>query len=109
MFNVLENKMLVPNIHQLTVEAPEVVKEIKPGQFVILRAEEDGERIPLSISDLRHKYHCHAQGDAPQFLLGICHIWQDNGMACFPRLCVYSLHNLNCACVFFGKAEWVNC
>ena len=51
MFKVIENRMIVPNMHQLTVEAPEVAKEMKPGQFIIVRAEEDGERIPLSISD----------------------------------------------------------
>jgi ferredoxin--NADP+ reductase len=51
MFKILESHMIVPNIHLLTVEAPAVAREVKPGQFVILRAEEDGERIPLSISD----------------------------------------------------------
>jgi len=51
MFTVLENKMIVPNIHLLTVEAPDVAQEMKPGQFIILRVEEDGERIPLSISN----------------------------------------------------------
>ena len=43
--------MIVPNMHLLTIEAPDVVREMQPGQFVILRAEEDGERIPLSVSD----------------------------------------------------------
>ena len=43
--------MIVPNVHQLTLEAPAVAKEMQPGQFVILRADEDGERIPLSVSD----------------------------------------------------------
>ena len=43
--------MIVPNIHLLRVEAPDVARQIEPGQFVILRAEEDGERIPLSVSD----------------------------------------------------------
>ncbi len=43
--------MVVPNIHLLTVEAPAVAAKIEPGQFVILRAEDDGERIPLSIAD----------------------------------------------------------
>ena len=51
MFKVIESKMIVPNMHLLTVEAPEVVRAVKAGQFVILRADEDGERIPLSISD----------------------------------------------------------
>ncbi len=51
MFRVIETSMIVPNIHLLKVEAPAVAKTIEPGQFVILRVEEDGERIPLSISD----------------------------------------------------------
>jgi ferredoxin--NADP+ reductase len=51
MFELIENRMIVPNIHLLTLEAPAVARQVKPGQFVILRAEEDGERIPLSIAD----------------------------------------------------------
>jgi NAD(P)H-flavin reductase len=51
MFKVLESKTLVPNIHLLTLEAPEVARTICPGQFVIVRAEEGGERIPLTGSD----------------------------------------------------------
>ena len=51
MFKLLENQMIVPNIHLLELEAPAVAREVKPGQFVIVRAEEDGERIPISISD----------------------------------------------------------
>lgn len=48
---VIKSEMIVPNIHLLTVESPAVSREVKPGQFVILRADEDGERIPLSIAD----------------------------------------------------------
>ncbi|MFQ6115657.1 MAG: sulfide/dihydroorotate dehydrogenase-like FAD/NAD-binding protein [bacterium] len=55
MFRVIESEMIVPNVHLLTVEAPEVVHQVKPGQFVILRADENGERIPLSISDWNAK------------------------------------------------------
>jgi ferredoxin--NADP+ reductase len=43
--------MMVPNIHELVVEAPAVASSIKPGQFIIVRASETGERMPLSISD----------------------------------------------------------
>jgi ferredoxin--NADP+ reductase len=50
MFNILENQMIVPNMHLLTLETPVVARQMRPGQFVILRAEEDGERIPLSVS-----------------------------------------------------------
>jgi len=43
--------MIVPNIHELVVEAPDVASSIKPGQFVIVRPDDQGERIPLSVSD----------------------------------------------------------
>jgi len=51
MFRIIENKPLVPNLHVLTVAAPEIARAVKPGQFVIVRAEEDGERVPLTVSD----------------------------------------------------------
>ncbi|UCH82937.1 MAG: sulfide/dihydroorotate dehydrogenase-like FAD/NAD-binding protein [Candidatus Latescibacterota bacterium] len=51
MFEVLESRMIVPNMHQLVFDAPAVAKAAQPGQFIIVRAEEDGERIPLSLSD----------------------------------------------------------
>lgn len=51
MVNILANKMIVPNICEMTVLAPEIAKSANAGQFVIVRAEEGGERIPLSISD----------------------------------------------------------
>jgi len=43
--------MIVPNIHELVVEAPIVAASVKPGQFVIVRPNETGERVPLSVSD----------------------------------------------------------
>ena len=51
MFKLIETRMIVPNMHQLLFEAPEISNQIEPGQFVIIRVEEDGERIPLSVSD----------------------------------------------------------
>src|SRR5512142_2814577 len=51
MVKILENKMIVPNICTLTVSAPEIAQSVKAGQFVIVRVEEDGERIPLTVSD----------------------------------------------------------
>ncbi len=51
MFKVIANRMIVPNIHLLTIEAPDVAQEVKAGQFVILRASDEGERTPLSLSD----------------------------------------------------------
>ncbi len=43
--------MIVPNIHELVVEAPNVASSVKPGQFVIVRPNDKGERVPLSVSD----------------------------------------------------------
>jgi ferredoxin--NADP+ reductase len=51
MFRVHENRMIAPNVHLLTVEAPDVAAVARAGQFVIVRAEEDGERVPLSLAD----------------------------------------------------------
>lgn len=51
MNQILENKMLVPNLHQTILQAPEIAHAAQPGQFVIVRVEDEGERIPLSISD----------------------------------------------------------
>jgi len=43
--------MIVPNMHEFVVEAPEVAKSISPGNFVIVRPDENGERVPLSGAD----------------------------------------------------------
>jgi len=51
MYEVIERRMIVPNLHELTVRAPAVASSIRPGQFVIVRPDETGERIPLSVAD----------------------------------------------------------
>jgi len=51
MYEVIVRRMIVPNLHELTVRAPAVARSVKPGQFVIVRPEETGERIPLSVAD----------------------------------------------------------
>lgn len=50
-YKILYKKELCPNQFELRIEAPYVVKNAKAGQFIILRAEENGERIPLTIAD----------------------------------------------------------
>jgi NAD(P)H-flavin reductase len=50
-FKILEKKELVPTIHIMTISAPRIAKKAQPGQFVILRIVEKGERIPLTIAD----------------------------------------------------------
>ncbi|MBE5833202.1 MAG: sulfide/dihydroorotate dehydrogenase-like FAD/NAD-binding protein [Butyrivibrio sp.] len=51
MFNILEANELTTNIIQMVVEAPRVAHSCLPGQFLIVRVDPDGERIPLTICD----------------------------------------------------------
>ena len=51
MFEIIENKMLVPNLYQATVHAPEIAASVQPGQFIIVRTFDEGERIPLTVAD----------------------------------------------------------
>lgn len=51
MYKILEAKELAANIFYMVVEAKRVAKACRPGQFVIVRAAEDSERIPLTICD----------------------------------------------------------
>jgi ferredoxin--NADP+ reductase len=46
---------LVPNIHLFKLDAPAIAKKAKPGQFVMVRIDERGERIPLTIADWDRK------------------------------------------------------
>lgn len=51
MFKIIDRQDLAPNVHLFKVEAPEVAKKAQPGQFVIVRIDEKGERIPLTFAD----------------------------------------------------------
>jgi ferredoxin--NADP+ reductase len=51
MFKILGKELLAPNIYQMEIEAPRVAHAAKPGQFIILRLDEEGERVPLTIAD----------------------------------------------------------
>jgi ferredoxin--NADP+ reductase len=51
MAKILKKEILAPNIKKFVVLVPEVAKKALPGQFVILRVCEEGERIPLTIAD----------------------------------------------------------
>lgn len=51
MYPVLSKEMLTPNICRMKVSAPRLAAAAQPGQFLIVRADEKGERIPLTISD----------------------------------------------------------
>lgn len=50
MYKIIRKKVLNAVDNQLEIEAPLVAKKAKPGQFIILRVDEEGERIPLTIA-----------------------------------------------------------
>lgn len=51
MYKILTKDMLTPAICRMKVEAPRLAAAAQPGQFLIVRADEKGERVPLTISD----------------------------------------------------------
>ncbi len=55
MYKILLKQDLVPQIHLFKMEAPAVAKKARAGQFVVVRIDEKGERIPLTIADWDEK------------------------------------------------------
>ncbi len=51
MYRIVQRKKLANQIYLMVVHAPRVAKTCKPGQFVIVKMDERGERIPLTICD----------------------------------------------------------
>lgn len=51
MFKIVEKRLLADNIYLLRIAAPRVATSAMPGQFVIVRVDEQGERVPLTIAD----------------------------------------------------------
>ncbi len=51
MFRILEKRVLNPEVKLLVIDAPLIAKKALPGQFIILRIDEAGERIPLTVAD----------------------------------------------------------
>lgn len=51
MYQILKKQTLNANTKLLVIDAPHVARKAEPGQFIILRVSEDGERIPLTIAD----------------------------------------------------------
>lgn len=51
MFEILEKRSLNPTVTLMKIYAPRVAKKAEAGQFIILRTDKDGERIPLTVAD----------------------------------------------------------
>lgn len=54
-YEILKKVELCPNQYELTVKAPYITRNAKAGQFIILRVEEEGERVPLTIADFNRE------------------------------------------------------
>ena len=50
MYRIVNKKVLNPSVTMMEIEAPFVAKKAEPGQFIILRVDEEGERIPLTVA-----------------------------------------------------------
>lgn len=55
MYKIVTKKFLNSTVVQMEIEAPLVAKKAKPGQFIILRVDEKGERIPLTVAGVNEK------------------------------------------------------
>ncbi len=51
MFKIISNEPLNPTVYRMVVSAPAVAKKALAGQFIMLRVDEEGERIPLTVAD----------------------------------------------------------
>ena len=51
LFKIIRKKVLNPQVKYMEVYAPHIARKAEPGQFIILRVDEKGERIPLTVAD----------------------------------------------------------
>ena len=51
MYKIVRKKELNPTVTLMDIEAPMIARKAEPGQFIILRVDEEGERIPLTVAD----------------------------------------------------------
>ena len=54
MYRIMKKAELRPTLMLLEIEAPRVARKARPGQFIILRVDKGGERIPITIHDVNH-------------------------------------------------------
>ena len=55
MYRITEKQSLNPTVSRMVIAAPHVARRAEPGQFVIIRADAEGERIPLTVADYDRK------------------------------------------------------
>ena len=52
MYRIVESEFVAPSVKRLVVEAPQIASHWRAGQFIILRVDDDGERIPLTVASV---------------------------------------------------------
>ncbi len=55
MYRIVKKRVLNPTVSLMEIKAPAVARKAEPGQFIILRVDEEGERIPLTIADFNRE------------------------------------------------------
>lgn len=55
MYKILDKRVINSEVTALTIEAPFIAKKVQPGQFVIIRIDEKGERVPLTVADFNRE------------------------------------------------------
>ena len=55
MYKIIRKKILNPTVTLMEIDAPAVARKVEPGQFIILRVDENGERIPLTVADFNRE------------------------------------------------------
>lgn len=55
MYKIVDKRLLTENIYLMDIEAERVAKSAQPGQFIIIKNDDKGERIPLTIADYNRK------------------------------------------------------
>ena len=93
MFKIVKKRELNPTVTEMVIEAPLIAKKAKAGQFIIIRAKEDSERIPLTIA-LPVAQALKAQGTKVTGIIGFRNkdlvILEDEFRACCDELIIMS-------------------
>ena len=96
MYKILTKKILNPTVTLMEVDAPMIAKKAEPGQFIILRVDAEGERIPLTIADFDREKQIHSAACMQRSALG-------QGLGCGFIISLGSLVP-HANCFFYGVA-----
>ena len=93
MFEILHKERIGPGVNRAVISAPDIARAHKPGQFIILRTHDEGERIPLTVADK----------DAEKGTITL--IWQEVGVTTYYMGTMAVGESLHDLCGPLGKAD----